>query len=57
VYSLADPEMPVLLGLYPVSTGVHTASLAEIGGRRYVFAAKNPSNPALLILDITAFAN
>jgi len=57
VYSLADPEKPVLLGRYPVSTGVHTASLADFGGRRYVFAAKNPSDPALLILDITAFAN
>jgi len=57
VYSLADPEKPARLGSYPVSTGVHTASLAEIGGSRYVFAARNPSNPALLILDITAFAN
>ena len=57
VYSLADPERPVRLGSYPVSAGVHTASLADIGGRRYVFAAKNPSNPALLILDITGFAN
>jgi hypothetical protein len=56
VYSLADPEKPVLLGSYPVSVGVHTASLADIGGKRYVFAAKNPSDPALLILDITAFA-
>jgi hypothetical protein len=36
---------------------VHTAALADIAGRRYVFAAKNPSSPALLILDITAFAN
>lgn len=53
VYGLADPEQPVALGRYLVSTGVHTASLAEIGGRRYVFAAKNPVNPALLILDIT----
>ncbi len=57
VYSLADPEQPVLLGSYPVGTGVHTASLADIGGKRYVFAAKNPGSPALLILDITAFAN
>jgi hypothetical protein len=57
VYSLADPENPVPLGHYLVGTGVHTATLAEIGGKRYVFAAKNPGNPALLILDITALAN
>jgi hypothetical protein len=57
VYSLADPEKPLQLGHYPVSTGVHTASLADIAGKRYVFAAKNPGSPALLILDITAFAN
>jgi hypothetical protein len=52
VYSLADPEMPVLIGFYGVGTGVHTASIADIAGKRYVFAAKNPSDPALLILDI-----
>jgi len=57
VYSLADPEKPVRLGSYLVGTGVHTASLADIGGKRYVFAAKNPGTPALLILDITAFGS
>jgi hypothetical protein len=57
VYALADPEKPVRLGSYLVSSGVHTASLADIAGKRYVFAAKNPGSPALLILDITAFAN
>jgi hypothetical protein len=56
VYSLADPEKPVFLGNYLVSTGVHTATIADIGGKRYVFAARNPSGAALLILDITAFA-
>jgi len=55
VYGLSDPEQPVRLGSYLVGTGVHTASLAEIGGRLYVFAAKNPGSPALLILDITDF--
>lgn len=53
VYGLANPERPVRLGYYPVARGVHTATLADIGGRRYVFAAKNPSGPALLILDVT----
>jgi hypothetical protein len=57
VYSLADPEKPVPVGGYLVDTGVHTAALAEIDGKRYVFAAKNPGSPALLILDITGLAN
>jgi hypothetical protein len=57
VYSLADPETPQLVGSYLVSAGVHTATLADIGGRRYVFAARNPSSPALVILDITELAN
>jgi len=55
VYGLSDPEQPEWLGSYLVGTGVHTASLAEIGGRLYVFAARNPGSPALLILDITDF--
>jgi hypothetical protein len=28
--------------------------VADIGGKRYVFAAKNPPDPELLIFDITA---
>jgi len=54
-YSLAaDPAHPVLLGRFLVGTGVHTATIAEIGGRRYVFAAKDPSGPSLLVLDVTS---
>lgn len=49
----ADPRRPRLLAAIPVGTGVHTASLADIGGRRYVFAARNPVDPALLIYDVT----
>ena len=55
IYSLADPERPSLLGRHtPLS--LHTATIAEIGGRRYVFAAKNPSAPAMVVFDITDFA-
>jgi hypothetical protein len=36
-----------------VADGLHTATLAEIGGGRYVFAARNPPDPALVIYDIT----
>jgi hypothetical protein len=54
-YSLdANPGHPTLIGSYPVSTGVHTATFSTINGRRYVFAAKDPSNPAMLVLDVTA---
>jgi hypothetical protein len=53
VYSLADPEQPELVGHASVSTGLHTGTFASIGGRRYAFAARNPSAPALLIFDVT----
>ena len=43
VYALADPRTPALAGHARWSThGLHTATFAEIGGRRYVFAARNP---------------
>lgn len=44
---------PRLITTFPVGSGVHTATFGEIGGRRYVFAAKNPIEPALLIIDVT----
>lgn len=37
-----------------VQGGVHTGTTATIGGRKYVFLAKNPPAPALLIYDVTA---
>jgi hypothetical protein len=55
-YSLADPARPRYVASYLVSSGVHTATFAGIGGRRYVFAAKNPAGPALLILDASELA-
>ena len=60
VYSLTtSPARPTLVARASVPSGLHTAKIADIGGRRYVFAAKNPgspSSPALLIYDVTAFA-
>lgn len=55
VYALDDPQNPVLLGR---NTGLslHTATIADINGRRYVFAAKNPSLPAMVVFDITDLA-
>jgi hypothetical protein len=53
VYGLADPRKPDFLGRVLVSQGLHTATVADIDGRRYVFAARNPNAPALVIYDIT----
>ena len=55
VYSLAaSASQPVFLTRYLVSQGLHTATVETMGGRTYVFAARNPANPALLIFDITS---
>lgn len=53
VYDLADPRTPVFRDSVLVAEGIHTATIASINGRRYVFAARNPGSPALLIFDIT----
>lgn len=52
-YGLADPAHPAFLERYLVSTGVHTATFGYINGHTYAFGAKDPSNPALVILDVT----
>ena len=53
LYDLADPVSPVFLDSLNVETGLHTATFAEIGGRRYAFTAKNAPDPALRIFDVT----
>jgi hypothetical protein len=58
-YSLVpDPGHPVLLRYYPVvannQNGIHNVTLADIGGRRYAFAAEDPPTPAMLVVDVTA---
>lgn len=55
VYSLDDPANPTLLAR-ATGLSLHTATIADINGGRYVFAAKNPGSPAMLVFDITAFA-
>lgn len=55
VYSLADsPGQPVFRAKYLVSQGLHTATVETMGGRTYVFAARNPSNPALMVFEVTS---
>ena len=53
LYDRVDPKRPQLLSRTFVSQGLHTGEVAAIGGRTYVFAARNPPNPALLVYDIT----
>jgi len=53
VYDLANPARPLRHGFAAVTEGLHTGTVAEIGGRLYVFAAKNPGSPALQVYDIT----
>jgi hypothetical protein len=54
IYGLADPLHPVFQDSALVAEGIHTATVADIAGGRYVFAAKNPKDPALLIYDISS---
>jgi hypothetical protein len=55
VYRLTEPTKPLLVGLVLVDTGIHTVTLAEVGGKLYAFGAKNPGNPALEIYDLSTF--
>lgn len=56
VFSLTDPATPKYEGRHLVPQGLHTGTFAEIGGRLYVFAARNPGagGPALMIFDVEA---
>lgn len=54
VYDRAtNPQKPVLKSSVPVAQGLHTGEVAVVNGRTYVFAARDPANPALMIFDIT----
>jgi hypothetical protein len=56
LYSLTNPASPSFISSALVGEGgVHTVTLADINGRRYAFAARNPwlKDPALLIYDVT----
>lgn len=57
IYSLANPAKPVYLARALAPRGMHTAAVADINGRRYVFAAKNSEgtagSSALRIYDMT----
>jgi hypothetical protein len=53
LFGRSDPFDPVARSHLFVQQGLHTGEVAVINGRTYVFAARNPPNPALMIFDIT----
>jgi len=53
VYELTSPGTPVFRASVAVSSGLHTGSLAVIGGKLYAFTARNPGSPALNIYDLS----
>jgi hypothetical protein len=56
IFSLADPSNPAEIDSEGVAAGLHTGTFADIGGKRYVFAAQNPGSPALRIFEIDPLA-
>jgi len=53
IYALDGAGHPTPVTQVMESTGLHTGTFATIGGRDFVFAAKNPENPALVVYDVT----
>lgn len=53
VFDRTDALHPVQRAQVTIPSGLHTGEVATIGGRTYVFGAKNPPSPAMLIFDIT----
>ncbi|MEO8634498.1 MAG: hypothetical protein ABI587_04375 [Gemmatimonadales bacterium] len=56
VYELTSPGVPVFRAKSLVATGVHTGTLADIGGTLYAFTAKDPGSPALNIYNLSQAA-
>jgi hypothetical protein len=54
VYGLSNPFAPSIVARELVDGGLHTGTLGVVGGRTYLFAAKNPEHPALMVFDLTA---
>ncbi|HEU5358964.1 MAG TPA: hypothetical protein VFU45_07585 [Gemmatimonadales bacterium] len=55
VYGLTDPAHPALLAQWSIASatqGLHTGTLAEIGGQLYAFTARDPSAPSLLTFRV-----
>ena len=53
VYELTAPGVPVFRAAALNARGLHTASLAVVGGKLHAFAAQDPSGCALVIYDLS----
>ncbi len=53
IYSLDGAGHPTLVTSALETGGLHTGTFARIGGRDFVFAARNPADPALVVYDVT----
>lgn len=52
-YELTSPGTPVFRAKTLITAGLHTGTLADIGGKLYAFTAKDPHNCALMIFDLS----
>ena len=53
IYALDAAGHPTRVTSAQESGGLHTGTFATIGGRDFVFAARNPGDPALVVYDVT----
>jgi hypothetical protein len=53
IYTLDGVGHPTLVTSVVEAGGLHTGTFAAIGGRDFVFAARNPGDPALVVYDVT----
>ncbi len=53
IFERSNPRSPTLVSSYLVAEGLHTGEVAVVNGHTYVFAAHDPSNPSMMIFDIT----
>jgi len=53
VYELTAPGVPVFRAVALNSHGLHTASLAVLGGKLHALAAQDPSGCALVVYDLS----
>jgi hypothetical protein len=53
IYSLDAAGHPTPVASALESGGLHTGTFATIGGRDFLFAARNPASPALVAYDVT----
>ena len=52
LFDVTAPDDPDYVARHAFREGAHTATFGYVDGRTYVFAAKNPGSPAVLIYDV-----